>query len=76
MNEKEIKNCPFCGGSANFYWDWYKKQGQVMCATCGARSAPGLYGKHKIPVGGLRFKRDGDLRTEIIKLWNTRVENK
>ncbi len=74
-NREELRKCPFCGGNANVTWDLYRKKCEVICHGCGARSAPCIYGKHKIPVGGKRFLSDSEARAEVVRLWNERSRN-
>ena len=73
MNEQELRDCPFCGSPANVTWDWYRKKCEVICHGCGARSAPAVYGKGKIPVGGIKCKNDSEARATVVKLWNMRT---
>lgn len=70
---KETKLCPFCGKEPHVVADLYRKMYQIICAGCGARSLPCLWGKGKIPVGGKRFKTDAEARQAAIDAWNRRA---
>ena len=70
---QELKDCPFCKGKAAIVCDIYGKRYEIICRKCGARSAPCIYGRGKIAVGGRRYKDDASARTEAVKLWNERT---
>ncbi len=72
MNETFLEMCPFCGREAAIVADIYGKKYEVICHGCGARTAPCIYGRSKLPIGGKRLKTDEEARSEAIRLWNIR----
>ncbi|MCQ2439421.1 MAG: Lar family restriction alleviation protein [Oscillospiraceae bacterium] len=66
----ELKNCPFCGGSAEVKWDNRQRDGhavftvRVRCTNCGA-STRSIEGNAAEPVQG-----NEELWAE--RLWNGR----
>ena len=71
---KELKKCPFCNSEAAVTVDISTKRYEVICHGCGARTAPCIYGRNKLPIRGKRLKTDDMARTEVIRLWNSRAE--
>lgn len=71
---EELRPCPFCGFSANVVWDIYRKKSEVICSNCGARTAPAIYGRSKIPLGGKRVKNEDEARKTVVEFWNRRCK--
>ena len=70
---KETRNCPFCGSASHILSDICGRSYEVICEGCGARTAPCLYGKRKLPVGGKKLKTMEEAREMAIRLWDTRA---
>ena len=59
--QESIKNCPFCGGKAHLYNDFYYTYAYVKCSKCGIRTKE------------YRSNNWEDTNWLAIEAWNRRV---
>lgn len=61
--QEPIKNCPFCGGKAHLYNDFYYTLAYVKCSKCGIRTKE------------YKSRNWEDTNLLAIEAWNRRVNN-
>lgn len=69
MENRELKNCPFCGGQASVsqgcsLFDKKQQYEFVSCELCGGRTARYFHSQY-----------GNEARNEAINAWNRRAEN-
>ena len=61
--KERIKDCPFCGGKAHLYNDFYYTLAYVKCSKCGIRTKE------------YKSRNWEDTNLLAIEAWNRRVDN-